>query len=143
MIDPAPSVRLVRNADLAQTVDYAYAAVAEAPVRAIWTAGACPLDASGATVAAGDFAGQARQVMSNLVAALESANATLRDVVKTTVYVASSRREDLVAAWDVVREHMGEHDAPSTLLGVAALGYDDQLVEVEAVAVIIEERLNG
>lgn len=29
----------------------------------------------------------------------------------------------------------GEHDVPSTLLGVAALGYPDQLVEVEAVAV--------
>ena len=29
----------------------------------------------------------------------------------------------------------GEHDAPSTLLGVAVLGYPDQLVEIEAVAV--------
>ena len=29
----------------------------------------------------------------------------------------------------------GAHDAPSTLLGVAALGYPDQLVEVEAVAI--------
>jgi hypothetical protein len=28
-----------------------------------------------------------------------------------------------------------DHDAPSTLLGVAVLGYPDQLVEVEAVAV--------
>jgi hypothetical protein len=38
----------------------------------------------------------------------------------------------------VYREHMGGHDAPSTLLGVAVLGYDDQLVEVEAVAVLPE-----
>src|SRR6266702_3457548 len=30
----------------------------------------------------------------------------------------------------------GDHDAPSTLLGVAALGYADQLVEVEAVAYV-------
>jgi enamine deaminase RidA (YjgF/YER057c/UK114 family) len=29
-----------------------------------------------------------------------------------------------------------DHDAPGTLLGVAALGYRDQLVEVEAVAAI-------
>ena len=36
----------------------------------------------------------------------------------------------------LIREHMGEHDAPSTLLGVAVLGYEDQLVEVEAVAVV-------
>ncbi|XVQ12489.1 RidA family protein [Spirillospora sp. CA-255316] len=129
-------VRLIRNDELAQTVDYAYAAEARAPVRAIWTAGACPLDTDGKTVAPGDYAGQARQVMRNLATALEGAGASLADVVKTTVYVASSRQEDLVEAWDVVREHMGDHDAPSTLLGVAVLGYDDQLVEVEAVAVI-------
>ncbi|MFG1999564.1 RidA family protein [Spirillospora sp. NPDC048911] len=139
MIDQGPSVRLIRNEDLAQTVDYAYAAVAEAPLRAIWTAGACPLDANGDTVAPGDFAGQARQVMANLTAALGSAGASLADIVKTTVYVASSRRQDLVEAWDVVREHMGDHDAPSTLLGVAVLGYTGQLVEVEATAVIIEQ----
>ena len=81
------------------------------------------------------FAGQARQVMDNLVVALEAAGASLADVVKTTVYVASDRRDDLVAAWDVVRSAFGDHDAPSTLLGVAVLGYPDQLVEVEAVAV--------
>ena len=38
-------------------------------------------------------------------------------------------------AWQVVRAAFGDHDAPSTLLGVAVLGYPDQLVEVEAVAV--------
>ncbi len=75
-------------------------------------------------------------VMRNLQEALRGAGAMLNDVVKTTVYVASSKQEDLVQAWRVVREYMGDHDAPSTLLGVATLGYDDQLVEVEAVAVI-------
>jgi hypothetical protein len=29
-----------------------------------------------------------------------------------------------------------DHDAPSTLLGVAALGYPDQLVELDAVAAV-------
>ena len=33
-------------------------------------------------------------------------------------------------------EYMGDHDAPSTLLGVALLGYPDQLVEVEAIAAL-------
>ncbi|MFG2089408.1 MULTISPECIES: RidA family protein [unclassified Spirillospora] len=128
-------VRLVRDVGLAG-VDYAYAAVADTPVRAVWAAGACPLDQAGATIAPGDHAGQARQVMRNLRAALEGAGASLSDVVKTTVYVASGRQADLVKVWEVYREHMGEHDPPSTLLGVTVLGYDDQLVEVEAVAVI-------
>ena len=119
-------------------MDYAYAAVAQAPAKVVWTAGACPLDAGGGTVAVGDVAGQAAQVMDNLATALAEAGAGLADVVKTTVYVASSRQEDLVAAWQVVRARTGEHDAPSTLLGVAALGYDEQLVEVDAVAVLAE-----
>ena len=74
--------------------------------------------------------------MANLRTALRAAGADLDDVVKSTVYVATRRREDLVAAWDVVRRHFGDHDAPSTLLGVAVLGYPDQLVEVEAVAAL-------
>jgi enamine deaminase RidA (YjgF/YER057c/UK114 family) len=56
-------------------------------------------------------------------------------VLKTTVYVATADRADLVAAWDVVRAAFGRHAAPSTLVGVTVLGYPDQLVEVEAVAV--------
>ncbi len=130
------AVRLIRNQQLAQTVDYAYAATAEAPARSVWVAGACPLDNNGETVALGDYAGQAHQVMRNLVTALEGAGAALTDVVKTTVYVASTQQQDLVTAWSVYREYMGSHDVPSTLLGVTVLGYRDQLVEVEAVAVL-------
>ncbi|MCW2793709.1 MAG: enamine deaminase RidA [Nocardioides sp.] len=73
--------------------------------------------------------------MANLITALDAAGCGLADVAKSTVYVASSDRADLVAAWEVVRAAFGDHDAPSTLLGVAQLGYADQLVEVEAVAV--------
>ena len=130
------AVRLIRSRQLAQTVDYAYAAAAEASARLVWVAGACPLDANGETVAAGDYAGQAHQVMRNLVIALQEAGASLTDVVKTTVYVASTQQQDLVTAWNVYREYMGSHDVPSTLLGVTVLGYRDQLVEVEAVAVL-------
>lgn len=87
-------------------------------------------------MAPGDVAAQAEQVMANLRIALRAAGADLGDVLKTTVYVATTRREDLVAAWDVVHRHFGDHDAPSTLLGVCVLGYPDQLVEVEAVAAL-------
>ncbi|MFD6948540.1 enamine deaminase RidA [Nocardiopsis sp. TSRI0078] len=132
------AVTLVRSQTLTEAVEYAYAATAPASARVVWTAGACPLDAEGRTVAVGDYAGQAEQVMRNLRTALADAGADLTDVVRTTVYVASSRQEDLVRAWKVVRAHMGEHDAPGTLLGVTVLGYEDQLVEVEAVAVTSE-----
>lgn len=137
----ADHVRLIRSATLTDQVDYAYAAVVpgepDGPGESLWisTAGACPLDADGNTVAVGDYAGQAEVVMDNLATALADAGATLTDVVKTTVYVATTRQEDLVTAWDVVRARFGDHDAPSTLVGVTVLGYDNQLVEVEATAV--------
>ncbi|HEX5250071.1 MAG TPA: RidA family protein [Gaiellales bacterium] len=129
-------VRLVRAGDLTDAAPYAYAALTPAGARLVFTAGACPLDEKGATVAPGDVAAQAERVMANLRTALRAAGADLDDVVKSTVYVATQRREDLVAAWDVVRRNFGDHDAPSTLLGVAVLGYPDQLVEVEAVAAL-------
>jgi enamine deaminase RidA (YjgF/YER057c/UK114 family) len=129
-----PLITFVRPQQLTAKAPYAYAAVT-GPGRLVFTAGACPLDADGNTVAIGDVAGQARQVMANLVTALQAAGAQLTDVVKTTVFVASTRQEDLGTAWNVVRAAFGDHDAPSTLLGVTVLGYDDQLVEVEAIAI--------
>ena len=66
---------------------------------------------------------------------LAAAGALLEDVAKTTVYVVTDRREDLLAVWDIVRTAFGDHEPPSTLLAVPLLGYEDQLVEVEAVAV--------
>lgn len=125
--------RLVRPAALAADVGYAYAAVVESLV---FTAGACPLDASGATVAVGDVAGQAEQVMRNLRLALHESGSGLSQVAKSTVYVASSARADLLQVWEVVHRHFGDREPPSTLLGVTALGWPDQLVEVEAVAVL-------
>ena len=129
-------VELVRSTGLTSRAPYAYAAVVHDVSRLVFTAGACPLDQNGATVAGDDVVGQAEQVMINLRTALQAAGADLPDVVKTTTYVASQRREDLLAAWAVVRRHFGHHDAPGTLLGVAILGYPDQLVEVEAVAAL-------
>ena len=126
----------MRPHELTATAPYAYAALPPAGARLVFTAGACPLDASGATVAPGDVAAQAEQVMANLRTALRAAGADLADVLKTTVYVATRDRDDLVAAWDVVHRHFGDHEAPSTLVGVSVLGYPDQLVEVEAVAAL-------
>jgi len=132
----SPRVRLVSARDQLANTPYAYAAVVAATAELVVTAGACPLDAAGRVVAPGDVIAQARQVMANLETALAAAGARLNDVVKTTVYVASSERRDLTAAWQVVSSALGSHAAPSTLLGVAVLGFPGQLVEVEAVAAL-------
>lgn len=127
--------RLIRSAELYAGAPYAYAAVTP-PGALIFTAGACPIDRQGQVTAAGDYVKQAELAVANLRTALRAAGAGLTDVVKTTVYVASAGQGDLVAVWNVVHAAFGDHDAPSTLLGVAALGYRGQLVEIEAVAAI-------
>lgn len=129
----AMPVSLIRSAQLFPGAPYAYAAQAH-PAGLILTAGACPLNEQGEVTAPGDVAAQMRQALANLVVALEESGVTIRDVLKTTVYVASSKRADLVTAWNEVAAVFGDHDVPSTLLGVAVLGYPDQLVEIEAVA---------
>ena len=132
------AVKLIRSATLSGVAEYAYAATAPAGARLIFLAGACPLNADGSTAAVGDYAGQAAQAFANLRTALAAAGATVEDVISTRVLVASARREDLVAAWAVVRDSFGDHDVPSTLLGVTVLGYKDQLVEIEAVAAVLD-----
>ncbi|POH69039.1 enamine deaminase RidA [Cryobacterium zongtaii] len=131
-------VSLIRSADLSDVAEYAYAATAPAEARLIFLAGACPLNLDGSTVGVGDYAAQAGKAVENLVIALKAAGAELDNVVSTRVLVASSNQNDLVAAWEVVRAAFGQHDAPSTLVGVTVLGYTDQLVEIEAVAAVID-----
>jgi enamine deaminase RidA (YjgF/YER057c/UK114 family) len=130
------AVSLIRSGSLAQSAPYAYASTAPADARLVFLAGACPLDEDGEVTARGDIGAQARLCMRNLETALSAAGAKLDDVLSTRVLVATTRQPDLVAAWDVVREAFGEHDAPSTLLGVTVLGYPNQLVEVEAIAAV-------
>ena len=125
-------IRVVRPEGLAET-PYEYAAIAS-DARLVFTAGACPLDADGNVVAPGDFEGQAARALDNLFATLAAAGSGPEQVLKTTVYVATSDRSELVRVWDVVAARLGDARPPSTLLGVSLLGYPGQLVEIEAVA---------
>ena len=94
----------------------------------MFLAGACPLNEDGTTAAAGDYAGQAARCIENMTQALAAADAAICDVISTRVLVV----------WEVVREAFGDHDVPSTLVGVTVLGYADQLVEIEAIAAVVD-----
>ncbi|MCI2957328.1 Rid family hydrolase [Agromyces atrinae] len=130
------AVTLIRSAALSDAAEYAYAATAPADARLVFLAGSCPLAADGSTVAPGDYAAQAASCIENMRVALDAAGASITDVISTRVLVASTQQADLVTAWEVVRDAFGDHDVPSTLLGVTVLGYDEQLVEIEAVAAV-------
>ena len=132
------AITLIRSRVLADVAQYAYAATAPSNARLIFLAGACPLNEDGSTAGVGDYAAQAEKAIQNMRLALEAAGASIEDVISTRVLVASTHQADLVTAWDVVRVAFGGHDVPSTLMGVTLLGYHDQLVEIEAIAAVVD-----
>ncbi len=127
-------IERIRPSQLYRDAPYAYASVVPG-AGLVFAAGACPIDEHGATVAPGDFEAQAAHAMRNLFATLDAASSSPAQVLKTTVFVVTQQRAELVRVWAIVRAAFGDVDPPSTLLGVSMLGYPDQLVEIEAVAI--------
>ena len=84
-------------------------------------------------VAVGDAAAQARFVLDRIEGALTELGASLRDVVRTRVFVR--RIEDWQAVARVHGERFGAVRPANTLVQ-AALVHPDLLVEIEAEAVI-------
>ena len=55
----------------------------------LFVSGQLPIDPKQGKVVAKDIVGQTRQVMENIKAILEAADFTLKDIMQTTVYLAS------------------------------------------------------
>ncbi|MGP3683446.1 RidA family protein [Streptomyces sp. IBSNAI002] len=106
----------------------------------VFLAGQVARDADGRPVGAGDFAAQVEQCYLNVATALAGVGGSFDDVAKLTVYVVDWSPEKM----PLLGEGVGRAAAklgidpvkPITLLGVAALGEPDLLVEVEATAVL-------
>ncbi|WP_326691042.1 MULTISPECIES: RidA family protein [unclassified Streptomyces] len=106
----------------------------------VFLAGQVARDADGRPVGQGDFAAQVEQCYLNIGTALAEIGGSFDDVAKLTIYVVDWSPEKM----PLLGEGVGRAAAklgidpvkPITLLGVAALGEPDLLVEVEATAVI-------
>ena len=98
----------------------------------IFLAGQMPVDSAGAVVAEGDIRGQTRQTFENIKAVLAAAGASLDDVVEIVSY--HTNMADLGAMMEVKAEYL-QRDFPAwTALGVAALAFPGQMLEVKVVA---------
>ena len=100
-------------------------------------AGQCPLDLDENIVGApGDYDAQTDQVIANCLAVLAAAGAEPSDVVRSVIYVVSSDSAVLASVWGRLTssELAPAFTTASTLLGVAALGFRGQLVEVDLTA---------
>jgi enamine deaminase RidA (YjgF/YER057c/UK114 family) len=85
-----------------------------------------------------DFAAQAHQALSNIVAVLDAAGGRPEHLVRLTWYV-TDKREYVAALRDVgsaFRELIGNYDIAMSAVQVVALIEDEAKVEIEATAVI-------
>jgi enamine deaminase RidA (YjgF/YER057c/UK114 family) len=89
---------------------------------------------SGKPVAIGDPAAQTRAILETIAKALSDAGASLKDVVRTRVYLVDMVHFDAVGR--VHGEFFGEIRPANTTLQVSAFVNPDYLVEIEADAVI-------
>lgn len=133
------SVTLVNPEGLPKPEVYRQLSVATGS-KLVFLAGQVARDANGRAVGEGDFAAQVEQCYLNIATALAGIGGSFEDVAKLTIYVVDWSPEKM----PLLGEGVGRAAAklgidpvkPITLLGVAALGEPDLLVEVEATAVI-------
>lgn len=117
---------------LHQTAGYSHVTIVNSGRLAV-LAGQCPLGRDGQLVGRGDILAQVDQVVANAAEALAAAGTGAASVIRSVIYVVSDDPGVLSTVWDrLTRSDIGEaFTTASTLLGVAALGYHDQLVEVD------------
>jgi reactive intermediate/imine deaminase len=81
----------------------------------------------------GGFKAQGEQAFANLGRALSAAGASLRDVVKVTIFVTDmSRFQDVV---DLRRKHFAPPYPADSIVEVKGLYTPEAMIEIEAVAV--------
>ena len=112
----------------------------------VFVGGQISADEHGRTIGAGDIETQTRNVFSNIKRVLAEAGATMQDIVKfNTFYVFNGSDDELTAYWEkmtrVRMEFFEEPAACGTGVRVTGLAYPDLLIEVEAIAVIPDDRM--
>jgi enamine deaminase RidA (YjgF/YER057c/UK114 family) len=100
----------------------------------VFVSGTVAWGPDGKLVGAGDVYAQAKQTLANIEGYLRQAGATLKDVVRTRIYLTDIGRWQEVAR--AHREAFGDVRPASSMLEISGLAEPEMLVEIEAVAVL-------
>ena len=98
----------------------------------IFTSGQIPFDPETNELVGEDIESQTRQVFKNVTAVLEAADATLDDVVKTTMFIQNM--DDFNTVNEIYGEFFTENPPARSAVEVARLP-KDVLIEVEVIAI--------
>lgn len=101
----------------------------------VYCAGQIPLDPCTGDIVGTTIEEQTRQAMSNLAAVLKDCNASVKTIVKTTVFLASM--DDFAGMNQVYEAALGGHKPARSAFQVGRLP-KDALVEIECIAVCDE-----
>jgi 2-iminobutanoate/2-iminopropanoate deaminase len=99
----------------------------------LFVSGQLPIDPATGNLVAGDAAAQSEQSLRNLQAVVEQGGGELKDVVKTTVFLADIA--DFTAMNEVYRRYFSSECPARSAFQAAALP-KGALVEIEAIAVV-------
>jgi enamine deaminase RidA (YjgF/YER057c/UK114 family) len=127
----------VNPAGLHQPPGYHHVTVV-APGPTAYLAGQCPLDAHGELVGPGDLDAQVDAVVRNAVTALAAVDTTPARVVRSVIYVLSDETAVLGQVWSRLQASplAAAFTSAATLVGVSALGFAGQLVEIDLTAAL-------
>ncbi len=104
----------------------------------LFLAGQIALDKDGRLVGKGDIEAQARQVYANIKSILEELGGGMEDVVKLTTYLTD--RADLQGFRNARNQVLKPPYVPNTLVFISGLASPDYLIEIEAIAVLKQDR---
>lgn len=134
--------RIATNFGLPWEKSYGYSQALRVPGYAldhIFISGQLSHDETGNIIGAGDFEKQARQTYQNIEALLKRLGASIQNVVQDTAFVTDIENQAAILS-KIHKQFFSKAKPTSTVVEVKRLFFAEQLIEVNAMAIIHKKK---